>query len=433
MDQIFRLKQRFSPLLFYHLGSLDIEKLKAIARKPYAFETAIREQRIRLSFHGRLETRRSVDYWDAKIVPGGRWLFTLSTEIELLVGTMEMVFHPILRVWSISPPVPDIPHCVASLNLRPTFTPLELCLQPGNSSSDLFVLVNCFLVRPQQGSYLQVLHIDMADESPQFALVAEHQNDRFCSGMGMQGRNLIVTLSNQGRGFGEALAWDWRRDEKVLVQSPNAPGVFWLMTTSRELTTLWNSETRCIEAYKLSSGGYERVGNRAPRCTPRPDGEGPRNGHAIVPTLVDPWNSGTDLDQIALAHLEDETLRIDMENLGSGLIKFTSYRKDNMYMQDPEDASSPYGNEHEIASDFVKTVSEHLMDLSSSGRLTYYLAAEGGHEEGECISYGVYDTAPDGTATDGLVADQRFPFICPFSGIVGSVAATGHLFIWRLE
>lgn len=151
MDQILRLKQRFNPLLPYHLGSLNIEELKAIARKPYAFETAIRKQRIRLSCLSRLETRRPVDYWGAKIVPGGQWLFTLSTECEMLAGTTGVVYHPILRVWSISPPVPDIPHCVTSLDLRPTFTPLELCLQPGNSSSDLFVLVNCFLVRPQQG------------------------------------------------------------------------------------------------------------------------------------------------------------------------------------------------------------------------------------------------------------------------------------------
>lgn len=206
------------------------------------------------------------------------------------------------------------------------------------------------------------------------------------------------------------------------------------MTTSRELTTLWNSETRCIEAYEPSpSGGYKRVGNHTPRCAPRTDGEGPRSDHAIVPTLVDSWNSGTDLDQIALAHLEDETIRIDIENLGLGRIRFTYYRKDNIYMQDPEDALSPYGNEHEIPSDFVETVSEHMVDLSPSGHLTFYLAPESGREEGECISYGVYDTALDGTATDGRVLDRRFPFICPFSGIVGSVAATGHLFIWRLE
>lgn len=43
--------------------------------------------------------------------------------------------------------------------------------------------------------------------------------------MNVQGQNLIVTFWVQGRGFVEALAWDWRRDEKVLIQSPNAAGM----------------------------------------------------------------------------------------------------------------------------------------------------------------------------------------------------------------
>ncbi|KIO34435.1 hypothetical protein M407DRAFT_16952 [Tulasnella calospora MUT 4182] len=102
-----------------------------------------------------------------------------------------------------------------------------------------------------------------------------------------------------------------------------------------------------------------------------------------------------------------------MESLGAGRIRFTSYRKDNTWMLDPEE---------EVPSDFVKTVSEHLVGLSDSGRLTFYLAPE----EEEYISYGVYNTDIDDT-------EQRFPFICPFSGIIGSVAETGHLFIWRLE
>lgn len=65
----------------------------------------------------------------------------------------------------------------------------------------------------------------MADESPQFTPVVDHQTDRFCSGMGIEGRNVIVTFSNHGRDWSEALVWDWRRNEKVVVQSPNAAGV----------------------------------------------------------------------------------------------------------------------------------------------------------------------------------------------------------------
>lgn len=146
---------------------------------------------------------------------------------------------------------------------------------------------------------------------------------------------------------------------------------------------------------------------------------------AIVPTLINSWNSGTDLHQIALAHLNQETLRIDMGNLGAGHIGFTSYLKDNTYMQDPQDVYSPYGNEHEVPSDFFKTVSDHLVNLSSSGRLTYYLSPESGSQGTESISYYVYGNDP--------VGDQHFTFICPFNGIVGSVSGAGNLFLWRLE
>ncbi|KAG8910801.1 hypothetical protein FRC01_006122 [Tulasnella sp. 417] len=432
MDQVLRLKQRLNPLLPYHVGSRAIEELKSVARNSSIFETAIRREEIRLSYHGQLETHMSADYWDVKIVPGGRWLITLSAEIETQEVPTE--FHPVLRAWCIAPPVPNSPLCVASLELRPNFMPLELCLQPGNSASDLLVLVNCFLsTAPSQGSYLQVLHIDMADEYPHFTLLADHQTDRFCSGMGVEGQNLVATFSNQGRNFSEALIWDWRRDEKVSVQTPNAAGLLWFMAVSRDLITAWNSNTRCIEVHEPSpSGAYERVRNHAPRSTPHEhDGE-THSGQSIVPTVIESWNSSRDLDQVALAHLEEETLRIDMENLGAGRIKFTSYPKDNTYMQDPHDVSSPYGNEHEVPSDCVRTASGHLLDLSFSGRLTLYLAPEGGSEVGECISYGVYDTNPNDTTADGLVSDRRIAFICPFSGIVGSISETGHLFIWQL-
>ncbi|KAG8916138.1 hypothetical protein FRC01_003357, partial [Tulasnella sp. 417] len=433
MDQILRLKQRLNPLLSYHVGSLAIEELKSIARNPYILETAIQRKEVRLSYHGQLETPRSTDYRDARIVPGGRWLLTLSFEIDTQEVPIE--FHPFLRAWSIGPPVPNSPHCVASLKLRPDSMPLELCLQPGNSASDLLVLVNCFLsTSPSHGSYLQVLHIDMADESPQFTLLAHQQTDRFCSGMGVEGQNLVATFSNQGRDFSEALIWDWRCDENVSVRSPNAAGMLWFMAVSRDLITAWNSDTRCIEVHEPSpSGAYERVRNHAPRSTPHQEDGETQSGQSIVSTVIEPWNSSRDLDQVALAHLEEETLRIDMENLGAGRIRFTSYPKDNTYMQDPHDVSSPYGNGIEVLSDCVRTASDHLLDLSFSGRLTLYLTPEGGSEVGECISYGVYDTELDDTTADGLVSDERFAFICPFSGIVGSVSEAGHLFIWQLE
>ncbi|KAG8953040.1 hypothetical protein FRC04_002986 [Tulasnella sp. 424] len=273
----------------------------------------------------------------------------------------------------------------------------------------------------------------MADEIPQFSPVAELNTDHFCSGMGIQGRNVIVTLAHQGRDWSEALIWDWTTDERNVVRSPEPGGRYWFMAASKAILTLWDSATQSIDVHLPSPlGGYAKVGNHRPVPKSVPSNEEVMSdsvGQALVPTLVDPWNSGTDLHQIALAHLDQETLRIDMENLGAGRIWFTSYLKDNTYMQDPEDASSPYGNEHEAPSDFFKTISDHLVDLSSSGRLTYYLSPESGSQGTESISYYVqYGDEPG-----RILGDQHFPFICPFSGIVGSVSVAGDLFVWRLE
>ncbi|KAG8953043.1 hypothetical protein FRC04_002989 [Tulasnella sp. 424] len=242
--------------------------------------------------------------------------------------------------------------------------------------------------------------------------------------MGIQGQNVTVTFAHQGRDWSEALIWDWRNDERNVVRSPSPAGWYWFMAASKTIATLWNLETRSIEVHLPSpSGGYAKAGSHHPISAASnevtPDGI----DYAIIPSLIDSWISGTDLHQIALAHLKQETLRIDMEDLGAGRIWFTAYLKDNTYMKG--DILSPYGDEYEVPSDFFKTVSDHLVDLSSSGRLTLYLSPEGGGEDTECISDFVCKTRVDD--------EQHFPFICPFSGIVGSVSAGGFLSIWRPE
>ncbi|KAG8953044.1 hypothetical protein FRC04_002990 [Tulasnella sp. 424] len=268
----------------------------------------------------------------------------------------------------------------------------------------------------------------MADGNPQFSPVVGLRNRRICSGMGIQGQNVVVTFP-EGRDWSEALIWDWRNDERNVVQSPRPAGKYWFMAASKTIATLWDLETRSIEVHLPSpSGGYAKVGSHHPiSAASTEEVSGGADDHAIdiIPTFVDSWNSGTDLHRIALAHLEQETLRIDMEDLGAGRIGFTSYLKDNTYMEGVP--TGPHGDESEVPANFFKTISDHLVDLSSSGRLTLYLSPEGGGEETECISYFV-----DRARVDDIHLDEHSSFICPFSGIVGSVSTGGNLFIWRL-
>ncbi|KAG8981677.1 hypothetical protein FRB90_007072 [Tulasnella sp. 427] len=321
---------------------------------------------------------------------------------------------------------------IARFDLRPGLTPLELCLQPGTASSELLVFVNSYDLQNECASCLLALSIDLSSDDPQFCEIAELAVGNYCSGMCIQGQNLIAGYSpDPEKDWSEAVVWDWRRDEKIVVRSPPPARRYWFMTASQRIVSLWNSQARSIEVLRRSpSGEYEHIGDHRPTSFPirSKDEDITEDTQAMVPTLIDPWNAAVDPRLVALAYLEQETLRIDIEDPESGRVSFTSYPTDNTYMQDPRDMFSPYGDVFEVPDEFVKTVSGHLVDLSSSSRLTIYLAPEDDEDDGrEHVSYRT-------ASGEDIRLDQYYsaiPFICPFSGIVGKLRSNGELYLWK--
>lgn len=147
----------------------------------------------------------------------------------------------------------------------------------------------------------------------------------------------------------------------------------------------------------------------------------------IAPTLVKSWNPA-DL-HIILVHTEDTTIRADFTNIGVDQLHFSRYHKNNSYMQDPHSPFSPLGTFVEVPSNFVKTVSGHLVDLAPSGRLTVYYATTGDDQPlaGESNSYHAFENFEDRTS------GTHYPFICPFSGVVGTVTEQCDFYLWRMK
>ncbi|KIO19523.1 hypothetical protein M407DRAFT_246135, partial [Tulasnella calospora MUT 4182] len=97
-------------------------------------------------------------------------------------------------------------------------------------------------------------------------------------------------------------------------------------------------------------------------------------------------------------------------------------------MQDPSDPSDPFGNEIEAPSDFSQTIGGHLVDMSSSGRLTVYFTPDSQESTkvGESMSYLAFTDFGD------RASETHCPFMCPFSGVVGTVSQSGDFYIWRM-
>ncbi|KIO23957.1 hypothetical protein M407DRAFT_244627 [Tulasnella calospora MUT 4182] len=67
--------------------------------------------------------------------------------------------------------------------------------------------------------------------------------------------------------------------------------------------------------------------------------------------------------------------------------------------------------------------------MASCGRLTAYLASDSEEitKMGESISYSPF---ADFNNQD---AETHSPFLCSFSGVAGSVSASGDFYIWRMN
>lgn len=187
---------------------------------------------------------------------------------------------------------------------------------------------------------------------------------------------------------------------------------------------IWNVDGRAIDLY-WKSGDPEKVDRHFPTLSdalPTP----PAGSQAILPAVNEFRRYSGDLVQIALIHLEEETLQVQIESVGHGRISFTRYPKDNTHMQTPDDPEDPFGNEFEVPSGFIQMVGGHLIEMSSTGHITAYYAVDTKEDTtvGESISYAAFNDFSHRTF------DKHFPFMCTFSGIVGTVSSSGDFYIW---
>ncbi|KAG8926791.1 hypothetical protein FRC01_008362 [Tulasnella sp. 417] len=223
MDQLRRLYFLFQPLLPLQLSSLPISVLREMATKPYCFEQAVLRHDLLNESLLHLKPDLTGDFGDVKVVPGGEWLVTLSTETE---DHWQPPAHPFVRLWQITPPVQKALKCVAKFGLPSDHTPLEVCLQPADGPLELLVFVNVYnTTMPLGGSYIQVLRISLAAEDPQFSILAELQTDKFCTGMCLQQGKLFAGIFIPDADIVEAFIWDWKQGGKVEASSQESARV----------------------------------------------------------------------------------------------------------------------------------------------------------------------------------------------------------------
>ncbi|KAG8941989.1 hypothetical protein FRC00_012094 [Tulasnella sp. 408] len=187
-----------------------------MATKPYCFEQAIITNKLCDETPWKLKPDLIGEFDDAKIVPGGEWLVTLSTEVEPPPRPRQ----PYVRLWQITPPVEKNFKCVARTELPVNHIALELCLQPGDGPMELLVFVNAYKTgTPHGGGFIRVLQINLEGEDPQFSVLTELKTDKFCTGMCLQhGKVLAGTFTPQDY-LANAFIWDWKNGGTVEVSS----------------------------------------------------------------------------------------------------------------------------------------------------------------------------------------------------------------------
>ncbi|KAG8915151.1 hypothetical protein FRC01_003768, partial [Tulasnella sp. 417] len=429
MDQLRCLYRMFQPLLPLQLNSLPLSELRNMATRPYEFEQIIIKRRLRNVSPSRLKPDLRAKFADAKMVSGGQWLVTLSTERNRQQGpgALEQAF---VRLWQITSPFQKNLKCVASMELPADHTPLEAYLQPGDRSLDLLVFVNVYNTAiPDNGGYIQVLRIDLAIEDPEFSLLTQLKTDMFCSGMNIQDGNVVASFYLPGAERARPMIWNWKNGERLEESNLELGRTGWFTIVSETLYVLWNANDRSIDVHWSSKSDRPGLVDRHLPGTPDAFLNPSQGVQALLPVLNECRNMSGDVSHAILTHLEQETLRTDIESLGTGRISFTRYPKDNTYMQHPSDPSDPFGNELEAPFDFSQTVNGHLLDMSSSGRVSVYFtshSAENTKAE-ESMSYQAFTDFGD------RASEIRFPLLCPFSGVVGTVSQGGDFSIWRME
>ncbi|KIO34433.1 hypothetical protein M407DRAFT_218644 [Tulasnella calospora MUT 4182] len=424
----------FKPWSRLDLKALTVRELRQIASKPYRFERSIIKKRLRDVSLTRLKPETRALVVMADIVPGGEWVVTLTVELTTLVPPSGA---GCLRLWCIAAPVMKQFGCRASLALSTGFNPRELCLQPDEAEHCLLVFVNGVQgpdgERTGKGSVanqghpvsrlMQAWRIDLSADDPQFSSLTTLPTPRPSAGMVVHGYTALATTSNPETGEREDVVWNWKHGQSVLIPSSNR---LWSIAGSQDKIVFWNDAKLSVDVHEALAEGEWGLARRHEPIYHLPPQASKIMG-PIAPTLVKPWNLAD--RHTILVHTENTTIRADFTDTVMEGFKFSRYPKDNSYMQDPNNPFSPLGTYVEVPSYFVKTVSGHLVDLAPSGRLTVYYAMTGDDHPlaGESNSYHAFANFED--RASGI----HHAFICPFSGVAGTVTEQCDFYIWRMK
>ncbi|KIO19522.1 hypothetical protein M407DRAFT_146902 [Tulasnella calospora MUT 4182] len=281
---------------------------------------------------------------------------------------------------------------------------------------------------PDNGGYIQVLRINLAADEPEFFLLAELKTDKLCSGMSVQDGTVVATFYMPGAERMDAFIWKWEDGERIDVSNPEPGGTCWFIVITEIRYAMWNGNSRSIDVHWSPKsdrpGSVDRYPSGLSEAFPDP----PR-GLQVISVMNECRNTCGDAYQVFLLYSEQETIRVEIETLGTGRISLTKYSKDNTYIQDPSDPNNPVGNEIEIPRDFSRTVGGHLVEVSSSGCLTVFLTpdSEENTKLGESMSYSAF------TDFGNRASETHLPFICPFSGVIGTLSKSGDFYIWRMS
>ncbi|KIO23956.1 hypothetical protein M407DRAFT_26657 [Tulasnella calospora MUT 4182] len=219
LDQVHILYEKFNPLLPQSLTPISINDLRAMAITPYQFERAAMQGKLQAVSPIHLKPDFTAEYLGAQIVPGGHWLVTISRDFDDFPQT-ERSF---VRVWRIVPESEEQEPfaCIASMQLQVGYLPLELCVCPGEATLDLSVFISSLKqVDIQRGGYIQALRINLGAIDPEFVLQGELDVQRFCSGLRLQGDNVVATLYLPGDELCEFLIWNWKTGGRAILSSP---------------------------------------------------------------------------------------------------------------------------------------------------------------------------------------------------------------------
>ncbi|KAG9015904.1 hypothetical protein FRB90_004244 [Tulasnella sp. 427] len=447
MDQGRRTCEQFNALslLPRPLASLSLEELRSLVTRPYRFEHALLRNELRDIEPARMKLDCPPESWLMKVlvIPGGRWIVTVSREWDddgiadhggdnppyVAIRLWRVPDLEIIPVSGVQEPIP----CIAFwyLDSPPWQSEPKLDVAIGNGPMEILVfLTHQSSTVGDQGqlqaeSTIEIFLIDLAAETPEFVFLEDLAIEGCVGPLRLRGTNVVAPLFTREDQAMAWVVWNWAIGEKHFIRGVEVPTEkHHFVTASKTETVLWNILGDCVEVHKLQSqSGHELIERH-----PLPPFERPnhidrtiiarqfqnRLGHRVLGVVMNSYN-------------HPDCVKITDDREGQSRVSSRGFRDGQDF--DTRFCRPPHAHPlfHPPVELFT-TVREHLMVLSSSGLKTARLMEDLDHLD-SAQQERIPSIFPFSSADDEWLSS--YPFICPFSGTVGSVGGYGEFFVWR--